>query len=73
MKHDVTEIAVQRLLVTLEGVDQRLVPRLEFFEVERKVQRVRPAGAGVPAVRQADTADVEDDRTLPGIGRHNQG
>ena len=34
MEHDVIEIAVQRLVVTLEGVDQRLVPLLEFFEVE---------------------------------------
>ena len=46
MEDDVIEIAVQRLLVTLEGVDQRLVPLLEFFEVERKVQRGRTAGAG---------------------------
>jgi hypothetical protein len=46
MEHDVIEIVVQRPLVTLEGVEQRLVPILEFFEVEsgRVKNAARPTG-----------------------------
>jgi hypothetical protein len=34
MEHHAIEISVQRLLPTLEGVGQRLVPPLELVQVE---------------------------------------
>ena len=62
MEDDVIEVAVQRLLVTLEGVDQRLVPLLEFWQKARQV-RDRAPGDRFVAITDPGTPLAKDAHT----------